>query len=198
MEFAGSNYPAEEEGKTTLHRLLHPHLAWRWIFETAGRKLSPLFLPVFFFRGCRCRCPAPTPGDGPSGGAPDSHQARLAVLPSSSPASGFPDSSSPVCPQPATLLPGKDSRGGRRTDPRFSAEAAGWLGRQRSQGSLRWAEGKHSQQQCSCCNVIYLHGPELTAQHVAFPKHPSDFSVPQRPAQRRGSSSTRRRCSREP
>lgn len=80
MEFAGSNYPVEEEGKKALNRLLPPHIAQRWIFEAVGRKLYPLFLPVFFtgdagtgptgvIQGCSAGVPHPPQGDGPSGGA---------------------------------------------------------------------------------------------------------------------------------
>lgn len=80
MEFAGSNYPVEEEGKKALNRLLPPHIAQRWIFEVVGRKPYPLFLPVFFtgdagagptgvIEGCSAGVPHPPQGDGPSGGA---------------------------------------------------------------------------------------------------------------------------------
>lgn len=83
MEFAGSNYPVEEEGKKALNRLLPPHIAWCWIFETVGRKLYLLFLPAFFsgnagagptgvIQGCSAGVPHPVWVLDPLEGPPDS------------------------------------------------------------------------------------------------------------------------------
>lgn len=80
MEFAGSNYPVEEEWKKTLNRLLPPHIAVALDFWNCWQKTVSPFSPCIFFWGCWCRshrCDsrvlwrrhAPSLRDGPSGGA---------------------------------------------------------------------------------------------------------------------------------
>lgn len=146
MEFAGSNYPVEEEGEKKKPRpgscLLLLLLERHWGFEVVGTKFCPIFPLVVFWGFFQCStriqgCPAPT--EVSEGDA-------LLPLPA-----GFPHSS--PCAQ----------------------HSWGWIYPQAT-GLVWRGEGKGNTPSSSSSSALQGHPSELSAQHIPLPKHTSDSS----------------------